>query len=559
MKISEKAFHLTSVLILVAYVAIHSFAVTAPIFAADDAQEIAFVNGIDAWWRLFGPDAFGLFRPVKNILFAAFSSQIVVFRTIAVLLGCASFFPVRAFFRRVLTDDGLALAATAIWLLAPTLVSSAVWLSCVNIQVMSALAAMAFVCHDRGRTGLATGCIVVACLSYECAVVIGPALVLFDFFLRPTCVRTRTAWLRYVVYATVTLVFLGVRHAVGAASSVNGSFYGTGRLDLVIASAYFTLLHFGTWLWPFGRMAVFGGYVRGDVSLAVLVACWGVIAAFLGMSWLSRRTRPALAFGLALALIGFLPVSNVTGVGNGPYGDYYLGIASFGLALVWVEVFRVVSAARARLPLVSFTLLALMVVSRVTTIPEAARWAWLWADADRAYEETERTFPRSFHTAICRAQCACDAGDWQTALAQCDRAESIVGTNSSKRVSLLMVRALVALNGTKDAGAALSAIEQALSIPGVMPSDVRQCRFYRGCVYEDLKGDVVRAEAEYTAAIPEKWNVDTIRPADRLARLKAERGDLKAAVSLWSRALKMKPDDATVAWNLAIASKELSR
>jgi len=561
MKDTDKTFRLLTALVLVAYAAVQSFAVCAGWFPADDAQELAFLRSLERVVSLFGVDSFGLFRPVKNLLFLSFSALepfgMPAVRGLAIALGMATFFPVLAFFRRVFVDRRLALLCAAVWLLSPTLVSSTAWLSCVNIQLMCGFAAGVFVCHDCGRSLVAAILLFFACVSYECAVAVGPCVVVFDYFLRSERFRLRRTWIVYAFYAAVTLVFLAVRHQVGAAHSVNGSFANCTRLDVVFASAYFTCQHYLSWLWPFGRMAVFGGYVKGTVPAATLVLCWGVIGLMLVSAFLLRTRLPRLAFGLTLALVGFLPVSNLTGVGNGPYGDYYLGIASMGLAVAFAEAVRGMWALRSRLPQAALAAVALLVVSRAVAIPEAARWAGLWADADRAYEETERTFPNSFHTITCRAQRACDGGDWRSALACCDRVESIVGANSEKCVPALMVRALVALKGTGDAATALAALDRAVALPGVVLSQARQCRFYRGCVYEDLLNDNARAEREYRAAIPQTWTVDTVQPADRLARLLAIRGDYVKAEQLWARALRLQPDNRQVAWNLDLVRKRL--
>lgn len=79
------------------------------------------------------------------------------------------------------------------------------------------------------------------------------------------------------------------------------------------------------------------------------------------------------------------------------------------------------------------------------------------------------------------------------------------------------------------------------------------CHYARGCILEDLCNDDLSAEAEYGKALAGKWTDDLVPCADRLARLKAEQGDLADAISLWERASKMDPDNVSVLWNLSIA------
>ena len=139
-------------LVAILYVVIQSFAINAVASPADDVQELAYINGMANWTQLFGKDVFGLFRPMKNLLFLLLScfdpSDVSGFRLICVGIGILSFFPVLSFCRKVFANDCLAIIAASVWFLSPTLVSSTAWLSCVNIQIMAMLAALA-VCQRR--------------------------------------------------------------------------------------------------------------------------------------------------------------------------------------------------------------------------------------------------------------------------------------------------------------------------------------------------------------------------------------------------------------------------
>ena len=72
-KIDKRSERLFIFLSLAAYVVVQSFAVHAPLFPADDLQELSFVNGMSSWTELLGRDFFGLFRPVKNVIFHVLS------------------------------------------------------------------------------------------------------------------------------------------------------------------------------------------------------------------------------------------------------------------------------------------------------------------------------------------------------------------------------------------------------------------------------------------------------------------------------------------------------
>ena len=207
--------------ILAAYVSIQMFAISGPYFSMDDKQELSHVAGVDHWWHVFGADAFMLFRPVKNILFSFFclfpERLTFVCRLVATIIGCVCLFPVLALFRRIFRNERFALFAAAVWMLAPTLVSSVAWLSCVNIQIMCAVGALAIVLHDKAFEGLenrwqlhlaASLCLFLACVSYEQAVAVGPLIIVFDYYLRPNRFSLKRSYYAYVAYGLVTLLYL---------------------------------------------------------------------------------------------------------------------------------------------------------------------------------------------------------------------------------------------------------------------------------------------------------------------------------------------------------------
>ena len=567
---SFKTGHLTAALVVALYVAIQSFAILGPFFPLDDLQELAVVNGMEHWWQIFGSDAFQLFRPVKNLIFAFFAlvprSMTLICRVAAMTIGCASFFPMLALSRRVFGSEWRALVTASVWLLAPTLVSSVAWLSCVNIQVMCAFVALTIALHDKAFDDgvfrpfyvvVAAVCLFLACASYEQAVVTIVLVVLFDFYLRPERVRSKKAIQTYAVYVLVTLVYLLFRGMVGSTTSLNGSFDSVNRIDIALASAYFTCQHFFVWLWPFGNMSPTGSYAQGDVSSIVLVACWLVVVALGVMAAVFRRSNPLFAFGIAFALVGFLPVSNILGFGNGPYGDYYMGIPSMGLSVWLVVVCDWFFAKNGRFRMIGFALGVFLIASRVFAVPEAARWAWLWSDGARAFESGIEAFPSMFANRQFYARICYENGQLDTLKGCCDWLESHLSQGSEQLSFVYLARALVALNVEQDSNAAMRNLDNALGVDK-RGGALRVIRFYRGCVYEDLLNDNKAAEVEYRAAIAGKWSIDTPAAADRLARLLALRGEADEAEALWVKALKYQPDNAVIRHNLTLLRRNMS-
>ena len=147
-----------------------------------------------------------------------------------------------------------------------------------------------------------------------------------------------------------------------------------------------------------------------------------------------------------------------------------------------------------------------------------------------------------------------------------DRIKTIWALNRGEYDSLLdeyektargsekLVFAIRALLEELDGDKALRLLDQCLaSADGVKLSGL--AHYYRGCVFEDIKNDLAIAEEEYGIALNGEWPVGLVPCADRLARLKAIKGDLSGAISLWEKAAKLDPNNDSVKHNLAVARK----
>lgn len=566
---SRKLLWTLSFLVPLIYIVVLSFSVSDEWFSADDRQELVFVRGMHSFGRLFGPDVFGLFRPIKNLLFRLFVAMsplgVRFCRLVGIFIGAISFFPVLALCRRILGNGWKAIAAASIWLLSPTLVSSAAWLSCVNIQIMAALSALAMVCHDsawnneslRPRwVAAAALCLFFALLSYECSIAIVPLLFLFDLYLRPARIRLRSAWLCYASYAGVAIVFLILRHVFCALTVLeNFSLADTTRWQLVVSSPWFTWQHFASWFWPFGRFTVFADYRWGQVSPPTLFLCAAVFLGIFGFAIIAKKRFPILGFCILFSLVAFAPVSNCLGLKNGPYGDYYLTLASIGLALCCVDVISLLLHCNGRKRMAAGFVAFLFVAIRLFAIPEATRWARLWGSGKLAIAESVKNFPDSCSNKAQQAMMLCDSGQFDEALKLGRQVEIAVGADSPLMCNIHLIRALHALRVERNAEKALSEIE--LSSRTDSTGGAQSMRhYYKGCILEDINGDEATAETEYGKALDGKWTVDLVPCADRFARLKAIRGERDEAISLWERAMTLDPENTSVLWNLSIACFE---
>lgn len=555
------------------YAAALLFSLSNEWFPCDDLVELGFVRNADSFLSLWGTDIFGYFRPIKNALFFGFSRMEPLVgaggcRMAAIAIGILSFFAVLALCRRVFGNERKALLAASVWLLSPTLVSSAAWLSCLNIQIMALCTASTIALHDSawdggtfrvGRIAIAAVLLFLALVSYECAVAAAPILLTFDWILRPGRLRTREARWAHAAYWAVVVLYLAIRAGSTAKFVATGSWVEAERWQISLSSPWFATQHFTTWFWPFGRFTVLGSYRWGDVSMWTLAACAVLGCCVLLFAILSRKRWPVLSFCILFALFGFAPVSNVLGSGNGPYGDYYLTLSSIGLAAGCVELAFRSAETKGFLRWPAVAIVIVFGMSRIAAIAESARWARFWNGGMEAYEESCRNFPSFLSNRMAILEKASNDGRYEEALALAREFEKDVPPVSRNMQIVHVVRALHALNVEKDADKALEQLERfgRLATDTSRPKfSVRFYHYYRGCVFEDLQDDETAARAEYETALQGNWGVDLVPCADRLARLKAIHGERGEAISLWEKAARLDPENVAVLWNLATAWRQ---
>lgn len=566
---SRKLRQILCFLVPFVYAAVMLQSVTDKLFVADDPGELDFVRSFSVLRLLTGYDVFGLFRPVKNALWLIFSRLEPVgvewCHAFAIAIGILSFFPVRALCRRVSGNDWKAIAAAAIWLLSPTLVSCVAWLTCLNIQAMVAFAALAIVFHDKAwdncafrpsRTAAACVFLFLALVSYECAVAVAPILLAFDWILRSERLRGRRAWIPHAFYWAVVFLYLLLRHFAGAKGMAGGRWIEATRGQLIVSSPWFAMQHLASWFWPFGRFSVGGSYVWGEVSPAVLAACAVTGVAVLALAFAIRKRRPALSFSVLFAVFALAPVCNCLGFGNGPYGDYYLALASVGLAAGSVEIAWWFAEAKGHWRIPAFSVVAAFALVRVLAVPEAARWAHLWTRYDLAYAEGARNYPNSLQNRLGSFKNLLKENRWDEALELGRQIENQVGPDSSHMEGVYSIRIMYAISVKEDKDAAYGLISQYSSHSS---SEYKEGRihYYRGCILEYLEKDEPSAVKEYERALSGTWETSLVPCALALAKIKARRGEVDHAIRLLESAKSIAPEDVSILWSLANAYRDV--
>ncbi len=565
---SRKRRQILCFLVPFVYGAVALQSVTDKLFPADDPGELDFVRSFSVLRLLTGYDVFGLFRPVKNAIWLVFSKLepfgIEWCHVFAIVVGILSFFPVKALCRRVSGNEWKALAAASIWLLSPTLVSCTAWLSSLNIQVMVAFAALAIVFHDKAwngesfrpsRTIAACVFLFLALVSYECAVAVPPILFAFDWILRPKRLRNRRAWRPHAFYWAIVFLFLVLRHFSGAVGKAGGRWIEATRGQLVVSSPWFAVQHVASWFWPFGRFSVGGSYAWGEVSPVILATCAVAGFAVLALAWAIRKRRPALSFSVLFAVLALAPVCNCLGFGNGPYGDYYLALASVGLAAGSVEIAWWLAEAKGRWRIPALSAGAAFALVRAAAVPEAARWAHLWTSNDLAYAEGARNFPDSLQNLCGSIFPLLSEERWEDVVSVGNRIEEKVGPDSPRMAGVYYSRYAHALAVTKDRKTATEMLDRFAAVTD--PDETaNQVLFHKGRIFEVLDQDVETAESYYEKALDGHWDTGLVACADRLARLKALRGERDEAITLWEKARSISPDNVSVLWNLSVAYRD---
>ena len=550
--------------VLLAYVVIAWQSIQAPLFVLDDGAELAYIRSHPSLAELFQHDCFLFFRPGKNLCFLAFSALLpmgmTACRLLVVLIGVGSALAVLALFRQLLPKSGMALAAIACWLLAPTLVTVTAWLSAVNILLMTGLSAASLLLFLRSRASTGRKSLqqlagagfaaLLAMFCYEGAVCLPALMVLLEFYLHPARAWSLRSFRAYALFAAALVLYLVLRHlrSVGGQQLLCGNFGAATDLQVALAAPWFFFQHFLIWLWPFGHQAIIGSYFHGQVPTGMLVCAW-VGAIVLAAGCLLLRRMPVVALGLAWYLVAFLPMSNLLAFRNGPYGDYYLALASMGLALAfgWTIGTLFECARQGR------SLLVVVVVLggwRLAAAGESLAWSRAWNEPERVLQRTLATFPTAFSAMNEYARLLYQAGDNDGCLAWTDRALAL----APHCLSSFELRALVAVRQGKFEQAQVE-VDRFLQFGGAGQS---WGWYFKGYLLDEQMGDTNGAIRCYQQAVAQRigWTTDVLDAMNALAFFAVQKGDRRTAIDLWEQVVRADPGRVQVRQNLVRAYAE---
>lgn len=327
-------------------------------FVLDDNDQWAYIQGKNSLSECFTWDCYGLYRPVKNILYYGLLSWGGQAATLGHLLSLLFYLfttgLVWTWFWRWNRSKTWAFVPTLMWALAPTQVSSLIWLTCANIVIATGALVGALLCYDLAREcwqparRRAVLWLVLSVLTYlfslfcyEGAIVL-PALILLVDWRQSRGRPWQPGNVLFLVpFVALALGFICLRWSVVPPAEGNPSIRVAGGWQISLASAYFTMQHLWTWLAPWGRQELLGTFVWGKtVGLNVILLCWLLVGWLLMQAHKQRHHLPDVTIGILWFFLAFLPMSNLIPFKNGPFGDYYLVIPSLGLVCAVTGLLR---------------------------------------------------------------------------------------------------------------------------------------------------------------------------------------------------------------------------
>lgn len=406
----------------------------------DDTLQWSYVQEFDGWRDCLGPDSFGMLRPFKNLFFYGVlhlgPGTPPLFHGITILLHFVACAAVYAFLKELLGCRIWPGAATAIWALSPTQVSTAIWASCANISLSVAFLCGYLICHRRlieaGRLHVGISLAVVltlalALFSYEGVIAAVGLAWLCDQLKSASWSRTRSEIGAYVLGLAVTFGFLALRVLVdsrGDSRQLNLGFPpDTERWQLAVSASWLLWRHLSMWLWPSGRLEFASSFVwGGSVSPAAAIISWLLLVGAAAAVVTLWRRFPLACFGLAWFALAIFPTSNFVPIFSGPVEDYYVVVPGIGLAIAvtgMLQAFwRLASHPSAAGPAkaVGWCLLVGIAGWRLAWLPTYRSQAGLWAEPERLYQAVIESRPHQYLARHLRASALLQHGAHREAL-----------------------------------------------------------------------------------------------------------------------------------------------
>jgi hypothetical protein len=335
-------------------------------YFSDDWFLFKSVKNMNHWSDYFKADAFGYFRPVKNMIFKLFNVLVPegeglppdqawkphLFTFFCYLLGL---FGIKAFSSRLFNTPGFetkgvsswvsVLLVLFFWALSASNASTALWLCSFNLPLCVAAVCMAMrSALVQKDTWLASWPVmlwsVLSMFFYETGVAVIALVALFEW-VRGFDWKNPKLYTRLGSLGLLFVAFMIIRSFSEAKLVSNNPAWahGTKAYQIMLSAPWAFMRQSFMWLWPWGNLQIICSYKWGvTATFFELLLGWAYLGSWLALVVFLRKRAPLASFGLGWFFVAIFPCLNLVPVFASPYADYYTVLPGVGLALVSVDL-----------------------------------------------------------------------------------------------------------------------------------------------------------------------------------------------------------------------------
>ena len=402
----------------------------------DDEQQLNHVSGFSSVTETFTVDCFGFFRPVKNLVFYAwtnaFPENYQAWR-ITAAFAYVGLIPIVYWFFGLFyqKNEWSRLLATAFWVSLPATTTVVSWISSTNIILGGYGFFLYFILYEKaqkaqllGKLGLAYtwlfGALLTlafACFSYEAAMAAPFLLVFKDFVRNSERLKDKRTWMFFFLSITTLILYFLLRKHYGSVTNIPelATIHTNSDALVSLSSGWFYLIHAIRGFFPFGQQGILIVFNPEEHKLLVILSAIVVVSLVI-LLFKSRIKQPLLFLGLGWYGLALFPMANVIPLRNGPICDYYLFLPGIGLALfvAWL----VQSALQTKMRNFAIGISIIWIAGFLVT---TASWSYNWKSKMRLAEETLKWQPDNYISLGIMVHTEMDLGNYEVSQSYLDR------------------------------------------------------------------------------------------------------------------------------------------
>ncbi len=523
---------------------------------SDDFRQIEFTKNIDSVLDCFQPDSFGMFRPVKSLIFYAVVQNGLghqTFQWIGAAMAVLCLLVTLALLRRILSNSEMAVGGALLWLFLPLNVVIFNWASALNIgayyffSILSLLLAESYLGSSK-RLSLLLCCVAYlwALFSYEMALSVPLLIGLYVVVFRGESVKLSTCVYLIVGLVMVTLGYLAARSTllsgVNSTISANPLIAPSDWWLLSWASSLSYLEHMRFLFWPFSG---FEFLIPFDPEAQLLLASltWACIGACALLSIKAYSRFRYFCFALLWSAIALATILNVIPIGAGPLAEYYMPLAAFGWLVAGLALIQTCVSKRSIRVLIVLVLVVLFGL-------EVSERQLLWSSETSLYTGVVEASDRAHVPYALLAQIRKQEGRLPEALQLIEQAMEMAPDKADYAGVWLRILQQSALPENRLDYIYKEAMETYPDAPPVLLA-------YGDYFFE--KQEPEHARVLFERALTKTTTKHTRAVAlNSLGLLEIQQGNISAAKNYFREACALKPYDPSIRSNFKHAQDELS-